>query len=219
MKSVSDKILEIKEQIPSGVSLIVVTKQQSADAVMEAYRAGQRDFGENRAGDLLQKAPGLPADIRWHFIGHLQTNKVKSILPYVSLIHSIDSFRLLQEVDKESIRSGKRTDCLLQFHIAREQTKFGLNLREASELLESSSFREMRGVRICGLMGMATFTDNPEIVSGEFNDLAALFKELKNKYFRHEPSFCEISMGMTGDYPLAIACGSTMIRLGTAIFG
>ncbi len=219
MTSVSDKLQEIRGKLPSHVTLIAVTKQQSMEAVMEAYRAGQRDFGENRAGELLQKAPQLPADIRWHFIGHLQTNKVRSILPWIGMIHSVDSFRLLQEVNKESVRSGKTTACLLQFHIAREQTKFGLNVQEALEILESSIYLEMKGIRLCGIMGMATFTDDMKMVESEFLSLASVFKELKYKYFSQEPFFREISMGMSGDYPLAIASGSTMIRLGTAIFG
>ena len=176
-------------------------------------------FGENKALEMRDKHEALPKDIEWHFIGHLQTNKIKYIIPYVSLIHSIDSLNLLKEVNKEATKKDRRVDCLLQFHIAQEETKFGLSYDEAVQLLTSAEYKQMENIRIVGVMGMATFTDNNNQVSAEFATLRDIFDRLKKEYFSTEESFCELSMGMSDDYPLAIEQGSTLVRVGSAIFG
>ena len=198
---------------------MAVSKFHPAPAILEAYEAGQRVFGENKALEMRDKHEALPKDIEWHFIGHLQTNKIKYIIPYVSLIHSIDSLNLLKEVNKEAAKKGRRVDCLLQFHIAQEETKFGLSYDEAVQLLTSAEYKQMENIRIVGVMGMATFTDNNNQVSAEFATLRDIFDRLKKEYFSTEESFCELSMGMSDDYPLAIEQGSTLVRVGSAIFG
>jgi pyridoxal phosphate enzyme (YggS family) len=186
---------------------------------MEAYEAGLRDFGENKVQEMIEKQPQLPADVRWHLIGHLQTNKVKYIAPFVHLIHSIDSLKILAEINKQAAKNERVIDCLLQIYIAAEETKFGLSPEEALQLLESEKVQKMKNVRICGLMGMATFTDNQEQVKSEFKTLKKFFNQLKSNRFSKEDSFNILSMGMSGDYLLAIEEGSTMVRIGTAIFG
>lgn len=216
---IAQRIHTLTSELPEGVRLVAVSKFHPAEAIAEAYAAGQRIFGESRVQELQAKHEALPKDIEWHFIGHLQTNKVKYIVPYVSLIHGIDSFRLLAEVDKQAERVGRSVGCLLQMHIAREETKFGFSFDECREMLQAGEWRKMQHVRLCGLMGMATNTDNMQQVEEEFRSLAAFFREVKAGWMAADDSFCELSMGMSHDYPQAIAAGSTLIRVGTYIFG
>ena len=216
---IAERIHSLTSELPEGVRLVAVSKFHPAEAIAEAYAAGQRIFGESRVQELQAKHEALPKDIEWHFIGHLQTNKVKYIVPYVSLIHGIDSFRLLAEVDKQAERVGRSVGCLLQMHIAREETKFGFSFDECREMLQAGEWRKMQHVRLCGLMGMATNTDDMQQVEEEFRSLAAFFHEVKVTWFAADEEFRELSMGMTHDYPQAIAAGSTLIRVGTYIFG
>ena len=209
----------IVETIPAHVQLVAVSKLKPASEVMAAYELGQRHFGENWAQELKEKHEQLPKDIQWHFIGHLQTNKIKYIIPYVHLIHSIDSFRLLQEVNRLAARHERVVGCLLQFHIATEETKFGFSMEECLQMLQSPEFSTLHNIEICGVMGMASLTDNTEQIHSEFRTLHSYFDRLKKDYFADSASFKEISMGMTHDYPIAIEEGSTMIRVGSAIFG
>ncbi len=217
--TIAEEIKRITDTLPEGVKLIAVSKFHPAEAVMEAYDAGQRRFGENKVQEMTAKHEALPKDIEWHFIGHLQTNKIKYIAPYVSLIHSIDSFDLLKEVNKHAVKNNRVIPCLLQFHIADEETKFGFTFEECEAMLNDPGFIELKNVEIHGVMGMATFTDNMEQVREEFQHLHQIFQELKNIYFAQNPDFKEISMGMSEDYPIAIEEGSTLIRIGSAIFG
>lgn len=217
--TIAEQIKNITSSLPTTTRLIAVSKTKPAEDIQEAYNAGQRVFGENKALEMRDKHEALPKDIEWHFIGHLQTNKIKYIIPYVSLIHSIDSLNLLKEVNKEAAKKERRVDCLLQFHIAQEDTKFGLSYDEAVQLLSSEEYKHMENIRIVGVMGMATFTDNSDQVSAEFGSLRTIFDRLKKEYFSSVESFCELSMGMSDDYPLAIEQGSTLIRVGSAIFG
>ena len=204
---------------PKQVTLVAVSKTKPNEAILEMYNEGQRVFGENKVQELTTKYEALPKDIQWHAIGHLQTNKVKYIAPFVSMIHSIDSLKLLKEVNKRAKQNNRTIDCLLQMHIAEEDTKFGLSREEVTALLESDSFKQFENVRIVGVMGMATFTDNEEQVRQEFKNLKAIFDYLKATYFANQASFKEISMGMSGDYELAIEEGSTMVRIGSLLFG
>ena len=203
----------------SSARLVAVSKTHPASRILDLYHQGQRVFGENRPQEMLEKQAALPADIEWHQIGHLQTNKVKTIAPFVSLIHSVDSLRLLQEIDKQALKCQRVIDCLLQFHIAEEETKFGLSEAEAVELLQSAEFKALQNVRICGVMGMATFTDHTEQVRSEFRNLKSIFERLKAQFFIQQPHFKEISMGMSGDWELALEEGSTLLRIGSLIFG
>ena len=187
--------------------------------IEEAYAAGQRVFGENKVQEMVDKYEQLPKDINWHMIGHLQTNKVKYIAPFVALIHGVESLKLLETINKEANKVGRVIPCLLQFHIAQEETKFGLTLEEAREILESEAYRGMQNVRIAGVMGMATNTDNEEQIRAEFRHLKEIFDTLKREYFPGNADFKELSMGMSGDYPIAVQEGSTMVRVGSAIFG
>ena len=216
---IKENLEKIRATVPEGVTLVAVSKTKPVSDVQEAYDAGQRIFGENHALEMRDKHEALPADIQWHFIGHLQTNKIKYIIPFVTLIHSIDTANLLEAVNKEAQKHHRVVDCLLQFHIAQEETKFGLDLEEARELLESDAFRQMEHVRLCGVMGMATFTDDMEEVRKEFRHLKSIFNTLKNDYFAGQEQFKEISMGMSDDYPIAIEEGATMVRVGSKIFG
>ena len=217
--SVAENLNKIKSTLPAGVRLVAVSKTKPESDIMEAYNAGHRIFGENHAQEMKQKHADLPADIEWHFIGHLQTNKIKYIVDYVKLIHSIDSASLLQAVNKEAAKHGVVVDCLLQFFIATEETKFGMNLDEARQLLESDEFKAMQNVRICGVMGIGSLTDDKDQTNREFAHLKQIFDTLKTDYFAANDEFKEISMGMSGDYQLAIAHGSTMVRVGSSIFG
>ncbi|MEO8794228.1 MAG: YggS family pyridoxal phosphate-dependent enzyme [Daejeonella sp.] len=218
--SIAANISAIKEEAERvNVKLIAVSKTKPAEEIMEAYQAGQRIFGENTVQELVEKQEKLPKDIEWHQIGHLQTNKVKMIAPFISLIQSVDSFKLLQEIDKQAAKNKRVIDCLLQIYIADEDTKYGLGFDEAVELLRSDEFASLKNVRITGVMGIATNTENPKLIREEFYELKTLFKGLKESFFRKEESFKEISMGMSSDYKIAIEQGSTMIRLGSTIFG
>lgn len=201
------------------VTLVAVSKTHPVERIMELYREGQRIFGENRAQEMAAKAKMLPADIEWHLIGHLQTNKVKLIAPFVSLIHSVDSQRLLAEIDCEARKFGRTIDCLLQFHIAQEETKFGLDEAEARVLLESDAFKAMQNIRIRGVMGMATLSENSELVRAEFRQLHGIFDRLKRAHFQANPYFQEVSMGMSSDWKIAVEEGSTMVRIGSLLFG
>ena len=209
----------VRATVPSDVTLIAVSKTKPVSDLQEAYDAGQRIFGENKALEMRDKYQELPKDIQWHFIGHLQTNKIKYIAPFVTLIHAIDSLPLLESVNKEAAKNNRIIDCLLQFHIAQEETKFGLDIEEAKSLLESESFKDLKNINICGVMGMATFTDDVVQVRNEFRNLKNIFETLKENYFKANDSFKEISMGMSDDYPIAIEEGATMVRVGSKIFG
>ena len=216
---IRENLEKIRATVPEGVTLVAVSKTKPVSDVQEAYDAGQRVFGENHALEMRDKHEALPKDIQWHFIGHLQTNKIKYIIPFVTLIHSIDTANLLEAVNKEARKHDRVVDCLLQFHIAQEETKFGLALDEAKQLLESELFRQMESIRICGVMGMATFTDDEVEIRKEFKHLKAIFDTLKQDYFADQPQFKEISMGMSEDYPIAIEEGATLVRVGSKIFG
>jgi pyridoxal phosphate enzyme (YggS family) len=209
----------VKASVPFNVTLIAVSKTKPVSDLQEAYDAGQRIFGENKALEMRDKHQVLPNDIQWHFIGHLQTNKIKYIAPFVTLIHAIDSLSLLEAVNKEAAKNNRVIDCLLQFHIAQEETKFGLDMEEAKSMLESESYKNLNNINICGVMGMATFTDNAAQVREEFKNLKNIFETLKENYFKENDFFKEISMGMSDDYPIAIEEGATMVRVGSKIFG
>ena len=217
--SIANEIIKIKSSLPSSTTLIAVSKTKPVEDLQQAYDAGQRVFGENKALEMRDKHEALPNDIQWHFIGHLQTNKIKYIISYVSLIHSIDSLNLLKEVNIAATKKNRVVDCLLQFHIANEDTKYGLLLHEAHELLNSAEYKAMNNIRVVGVMGMATFTDNREQIRQEFKNLKNIFDQLKEQYFAESNCFKEISMGMSDDYSIAIEEGSTLVRVGSAIFG
>ena len=217
--SIPEQLEKIKTELPQHVKLIAVSKTHPVSVIMEAYNAGHKIFGENRVQELISKYDEMPKDIEWHLIGHLQTNKVKYIAPFVSLIHSVDSLKLLSVIDKEAQKCNRVIDCLLQVYIASEETKFGLSADELHELLQNQEFEQLQNVRVCGLMGMATFTDNMEQVRMEFRFLKKLFNEIKQTYFQNQPWFNELSMGMSSDYRIAIEEGSTMVRKGSNIFG
>jgi pyridoxal phosphate enzyme (YggS family) len=218
MTTIGENLNALLKEIPSTVRLIVVSKMQPVESIQAVYDTGQRRFGENRVQDLILKKPLLPFDIEWHFIGHLQTNKVKFIAPFVRVIESVDSIKLLTEIDKEASRSNRIIDCLLEIYIATEESKFGLDLAEARGLLSSSEFPRLKNVRITGVMGMATYTDDVARVRKEFRSLKNTFTILSKEFFPENPDFCEISMGMSGDYRVAIEEGSTMVRIGSKIF-
>lgn len=213
MSEIKENLLALKEELPKNVTLVAVSKTKPNEAVMEAYEAGHRDFGENKVQELLAKQEDLPKDIRWHMIGHLQRNKVKYLVDFVHLIHGVDSMRLLKEIDKRAGNAGRRIDCLLQIHIAEESSKFGLDEEELQEIVETVG--NFEHVRIRGLMGMATFTDDQVQVLREFRYLRRLYDELKYKL----KGIDTLSMGMSGDYELALEEGSTMVRIGSSIFG
>lgn len=216
---IAESIRQIRSELPAGVRLVAVSKFHPNEAIEEAYRAGQRIFGESKVQEMTAKHDSLPQDIEWHFIGHLQTNKVKYIVPYVALIHGIDSFKLLAEVDKQAAKVGRRVDCLLQLHIAREETKFGFSFDECRQMLAEGQWRQLQHVRLCGLMGMATNTDNTTQIKEEFESLSQFFCEVKATWFADDDAFRELSMGMSHDYHEAIAAGSTLVRVGSKIFG
>lgn len=216
---IKENLINVNNSIPSHVTLVAVSKTKPNELIEEAYSSGQRIFGENKAQELKNKAEVLPKDIEWHFIGHLQSNKVKYIAPYASLVHSIDSIKLLIEVNKQALKNNRIIDCLLQFHIATEDSKFGLSLEEVDKLLTSNEFSSLKNIRIVGVMGMASFINSEEQVRNEFASLKHIFTQLKNSFFKQSETFKTISMGMSGDYKLAIEEGSTMVRVGSAIFG
>ena len=216
---VQENLQNLKSKIPAGITLVAVSKTHPPEIIMEAYRAGHRVFGESKAQEMLPKQEALPKDIKWHMIGHLQSNKVKYVAPFVALIHSVDSLKLLKIINKEGKKNNRIIPCLLQIHIAEESNKFGLSFDECCQLLDSESYQNMHHVEISGVMGMATFTDDNEQIIQEFKNLKHYFQQLKDRYFEHDEHFIEVSMGMSDDYPLGIAEGSTMVRIGSAIFG
>jgi PLP dependent protein len=218
MTFIHENIAQIEQTIGGRAKLIAVTKTKPVSLLQEAYEAGCRDFGENRVQEMVEKQPQLPADVRWHQIGHLQTNKVKYIAPFVALIHAVDSLSLLTEINKQAAKNGRVIDCLLQIFIAEEETKFGLSPEEARALLHSPDLKTLANVRVIGLMGLATNTDNEAQVRQEFRGLKQLYDELAGVE-QSNVVFAELSMGMSGDYELAIEEGSTMVRVGSAIFG
>lgn len=218
--SIADNIHRINAELAgTAARLVVVTKTHPVERLEEAYAAGARLFGENRPQEMAAKQPQLPADVEWHLIGPLQTNKVKLLAPFVHTVQSIDSGKLLRELDKHAATHGRVINGLLQFHIAQEETKSGLTLPEAEAILAAEEFQQLRNVRLTGVMGVATFTDDEAQLRQEFRQLRSYFDHLKATYFQAEPAFCEISMGMSGDYKLAVAEGSTLVRVGSAIFG
>ena len=217
--SIASTIHQLQAQMPQGTRLVAVSKYHPASMIREAYDAGQRIFGESRVQELVQKAQEMPADVQWHFIGHLQTNKVRALLPHVSLIHSVDSERLLDCIDKEAERIGRTVDVLLQIHVAQEEAKFGFTLQEITQLANSGKLTAMSHVRVVGVMAMATNTDDDAEIRREFAEAHHVFYTLKDGCFFGDEHFCELSMGMSDDYRLAIAEGSTMVRIGTTIFG
>jgi pyridoxal phosphate enzyme (YggS family) len=217
--SIADSLLKIKNTLPASVTLVAVSKTKPVSDILEAYQAGQKHFGENKVQELVDKQAQLPADIQWHLIGHLQSNKVKYIAPFVSLIHSVDSYSLLLEINKQGAKNNRIIPVLLQFHIATEESKFGFSISEVIDMMQSSDFKDLKNIQINGVMGMATFTENTALIQQEFRDLKNIFTQLKSKYFPIDNNFKEISMGMSGDYELAISEGSTLIRVGSSIFG
>jgi len=218
--SIADNLLKYKKELePENVELIAVSKFNTTDAILEAYEAGQRIFGENIVQELVEKQEALPKDIQWHLIGHLQTNKVKYIAPFIQLIQSVDSLKLLAEINKQAAKNNRVIDCLLQIYIADEDTKFGLDHAEAVELLRSEEYLAMKNIRITGLMGIASNNAEEKQTKDEFQELKVLFDGIKVSFFRKEESFKELSMGMSGDYKLAIEEGTTMVRIGSSIFG
>lgn len=218
MEIIKQNLLNIQSQLPENVTLVAVSKTKPVADLMEAYNAGQRVFGENYVQELVEKHEALPKDIQWHFIGHLQSRKVKLIAPFVNLIHGVDSLKLLHEINKEAIKNNRVIDCLLQIFIAEEESKFGLDEKELTEILSSEEFKKLKNIRIIGLMGMATFTENHNQIKKEFQNLKNIFDNARQL----KTTNCQlntISMGMSGDYQLAIECGSTMVRIGSSIFG
>ena len=212
-------LLEIKNSLPEGVKLVAVSKTKPNNDIIEIYNAGHKVFGENKVQDLAKKYEELPKDIEWHFIGHPQSNKVKYMAPFVKMIHGVDSLKLLKVIQKEAEKCNRIIQCLLQFHIARETTKFGLTLNEARTLLKNEAIKTFKNIQIAGVMGMATYTDDINQVRNEFNVLNNIFSTIKNEYFSADKNFCEISMGMSDDYLVGIEQGSTIIRVGSKIFG
>jgi PLP dependent protein len=218
--SIAENLINLKSQFPSHVTLVAVSKTKPIADLMEAYHAGQRIFGENKIQEMTEKWEQMPKDIQWHMIGHVQTNKVKFMAEYVSLIHGVDSLKLLEEINKQAQKHNQIMDCLFQIHIAEEETKFGLDEKELEEILQSNEFNSLKNIKIVGLMGMATFTDNQNQIKKEFQHLKAIFDKLKNLGLKSEAiHLTTLSMGMSGDYQLAIECGSTMVRIGSSIFG
>lgn len=217
--SIADNLKQVLTELPTGVRLVAVSKFNPNEAIEEAYRAGQRIFGESKVQEMTAKQESLPNDIEWHFIGHLQTNKIKYMAPYVAMIHGIDSYKLLTEVNKQAQKAGRVIDCLLQLHVAQEETKFGFSPDECRAMLVDGAWKTLENIRICGLMGMASNTDDTKQIDREFETLHNLFEELKVTFFVDAPQFKELSMGMSHDYHLAIAQGSTLVRVGSKIFG
>lgn len=217
--SIKNNLLEIKATLPDNVTLVAVSKTKPVSDLIEAYEYGQRVFGENKIQEMAEKFEQMPKDIEWHMIGHVQTNKVKFMASFVSLVHGVDSLRLLEEINKQALKNNRVIDCLLQVHIAEEETKFGLSESELNELLQSESFSQLKNIKIKGLMGMATFTDNQNQIEKEFKHLKSVFDRLAQTQKAGNYEMKILSMGMSGDYQLAIECGSTMVRIGSSIFG
>lgn len=219
MSSIRERLQAIRSTLPEGVQLLAISKYYPVEAIMEAYDAGQRDFGENKAQDLVAKQQQLPDDIRWHFTGHLQSNKIKYIAPFVHLIHSVDSLQLLKEINKHGIKTGRTISCLLQIHIAQEETKFGFSTEECLAMLASEEWKELKNIHIRGLMCMASNTDDKEQIAKEFATVKSLFDEIRDRWFDDDSEFDTISAGMSDDYLTAVAAGSTCVRIGSSIFG
>jgi pyridoxal phosphate enzyme (YggS family) len=217
--SIAENIDLVKSHLPTQVELVAVSKTKPVEMLIEAYNHGQRAFGENKVQEMTAKFEVMPKDIEWHFIGHLQTNKIKYMASFVHLIHGVDSFKLLKAINTEARKASRVISCLLQFHIAEEETKFGLSWEEAEEMLQSDEFAQLENVKVCGVMGMATYTDDEAQIRKEFASLKSDFDRLKTTYFSENAAFKEISMGMSGDYLIAIEEGSTMVRIGSTIFG
>ena len=217
--SIADNLKQVLAELPQGVRLVAVSKFHPNEAIEEAYQAGQRIFGESKVQEMTAKYETLPKDIEWHFIGHLQTNKIKYMIPYVAMIHGIDTYKLLTEVNKQAAKAGRIVNCLLQIHVAQEETKFGFSPEECKDMLHAGEWKELSHVRICGLMGMASNTDDVEQINREFCLLNRLFQEIKANWFADSDTFRELSMGMSHDYHEAIAAGSTLVRVGSKIFG
>lgn len=218
--SITTNLKQILKTLPSNVRLVAVSKYHSIDEIRQAYDAGQRIFGESRAQELIKKHEELPlSDLEWHFIGHLQSNKIKYIAPFISLIHSVDSLRLLRNINKEAIKVDRVIPCLIQIHVADEDTKYGFSPEDCHKLFQSGELNELQNIKIAGIMGMATNTDNEEQITDEFKSLKVLFDQCKEEYFKDDEDFKELSMGMSHDYPTAIKQGSSLIRVGSKIFG
>ena len=217
--SIAQNLEAIRRQLPAGVRLVAVSKTHPVEALMQAYDAGQRVFGENKVQEMRQKQQAMPADVEWHMIGHLQTNKVRQVVPFVVAIHSVDSQRLLETINAEAQKCGRVVDCLLQLHIAQESTKFGFTDAELRDMLATGVLAQLQYVRVVGLMGMASLTDNREQILAEFQHLRSMFDELRHTHFAGAEHFCELSMGMSHDFPIAVEAGSTMVRVGSLIFG
>ena len=216
---VATNLKKVLADLPEGVRLVAVSKFHPVEELREAYDAGQRIFGESQVQELQRKVAAMPSDVEWHFIGHLQTNKVKYLAPYVSMIHAVDSLKLLREIDRQAAKNDRVINVLLELHIAEEETKYGFSPSDCRELLASGEWRELRHVRICGLMMMATYTDDTTQIRLEMEQAQRFFHELKANYFAEEPSFCERSWGMSHDYRIALETGATLVRIGTTIFG
>ena len=219
MSSIRESLQAIRGTLPEGVQLLAISKYYPVEAIMEAYDAGQRDFGENKAQDLVAKQQQLPDDIRWHFTGHLQSNKIKYIAPFVHLIHSVDSLQLLKEINKHGVKTGRTISCLLQIHIAQEETKFGFSTEECLAMLASEEWKELKNIHIRGLMCRASNTDDKEQIAKEFATVKSLFDEIRDRWFDDDSEFDTISAGMSDDYLTAVAAGSTCVRIGSSIFG
>lgn len=220
MNQIKTNIDKLTSSLPSGVKLVAVSKTHPASAINEAFKAGQIHFGENKVQEMCNKHEDLKNDeIKWHLIGHLQTNKVKNIASFVEMIHSVDSLRILIEINKQAKKNNRTINCLLQFYIASEETKFGLDYIEAKNILDSDEYKNLKNIKICGVMGMASFTDSSDVIRTEFRNLKDIFNNLKKDYFTDSTDFCELSMGMSSDWELAIEEGSTIIRVGSMIFG
>ena len=217
--SIQTNLKETLATLPPHVRLVAVSKFHPNEALQEAYDAGQRIFGESKVQEMTQKYESLPKDIEWHFIGHLQTNKIKYMASYVAMIHGVDSFKLLIEINKQAAKVGRIIPCLLQIHIAQEETKFGFSFEECKEMLMTGEWKSLKNISLCGIMGMATNTEDEEEIRKEFQSLRSFFQEIKQGFFSEDSAFKEISMGMSDDYPLAIEYGSTLIRIGSRIFG
>ena len=217
--SIGEEIKELTHSLPEGVRLVAVSKYHPEEAIMEAYEAGQRVFGESHVQELQRKHDALPSDIEWHFIGHLQTNKVKYIVPYVSLIHAVDSPKLLAEISRQATKVGRKVACLLQLHVAQEDTKFGFTVEEAEAFLASGEWRSLPGIEIRGVMCMASNVDDEHQIAREFDTAHKFFLHAKDTYFARQESFSECSWGMSDDYPIAVRHGSTLVRIGSKIFG
>lgn len=219
MSIITDNIKNIVNSLPLNVKLVVVSKTRTVEDILDAFKTNQKIFGENRAQEMADKHSKINLPIEWHMIGHLQSNKIKYIAPFVTLIHSVDSFKLLKEINKEAQKNNRVIPCLLQVFIAKEETKFGFSEEELFEMLNAIEFKNLNNISINGLMGMATFTDNIEQTRTEFKSLKNTFNKVKSTFFQNSSNFCEISMGMSGDYKIAIEEGSTMVRIGSSIFG